>query len=233
MDPFNARFHDRQDGGRALARRLAHYAGRQDAIVVGLPRGGVVTAAEVAAQLNLPLDVIVLKNVTVPGRDDLVMGAVGPDGVRITHDEVVRDLVISASELAHAAERVIADQRHRERLLRGDRPRFDLSRRTVIFVDDGIASGTTMRSAIRTARRYGTGRVVVAAPVFATMALPMVQHEADEVVYVMTADPIAPVSAWYDVYEPVTDADVRFLIDRHAEAAAAKPDPGPKTLSER
>lgn len=233
MDPFNARFHDRQDGGRALARRLTHYAGRPDALVVGLPRGGVVTAAEVATQLNLPLDVIVLRNVTVPGRDDLVMGAVGPGGVRITHDEVVRDLVISASELAHAAERVIADQRHREHLFRGERPRVDLSRRVVIFVDDGIASGATMRSAIRAARRYGNARIVVAAPVIAAIALPMMQHEADEVVCVMTADPIAAVSSWYDIYEPVTDADVRFLIDRQADVTAANADPRPRTLSER
>lgn len=223
MDPFNARFQDRQDGGRALARRLGHHAGRRDVVVIGLPPGGVVTAAEVALQLIAPLDVLVTREVTVPQHEKLVMGAVGPEGARIIHHEVVRDLAISASELDHAMDRETAEQRRRERLLRGDRPRMDLAKKTLILVDDGIASGASMRSAIRAVRLLKPSRVIAAAPIIATVTLSMIQHEADEVVCVMTGDPLMAVANWYDYYDAVTDADVRFMIERHAELLAARP----------
>ena len=215
MDPLNARFHDRADAGRALARRLQQYAEARHVLVLGLPRGGVVTAAEVAESLGAPLDVLVIRKLGVPGHEELAMGAIGPNGVRVVNEEIVRDLAITQREIDHVAHLETKEQLRREALFRGGRPPLDLTGQTVILVDDGLATGATMLAAVTAARMLRAVRVVVAVPVAARASLAAVRKEADEVVCVMTAEPFVAVGNWYESFDQTTDAEVTALLARH------------------
>lgn len=215
MDPHNARFRDRVDAGRALARRLQHYAQARQVLVLGLPRGGVVTAAEVADALNAPLDILVIRKLGVPGHEELAMGAIGPRGVRVVNDEIVRDLAITQREIDSVAHRETKEQQRRESVFRGGRPPLDLNGLTVILVDDGLATGATMLAAVAAARMLHAARVVVAVPVAAQASIAAVRREADEVVCVMTAEPFLAVGNWYDEFDQTSDAEVTALLARH------------------
>lgn len=215
MDPLNARFHDRVDAGRALTRRLQQYAQTRHVLVLGLPRGGVVIAAEVAESLGAPLDVLVIRKLGVPGHEELAMGAIGPNGVRVVNDEIVRDLAITQREIETVAREETKEQQRREALFRGGRPPLQLKGQTVILVDDGLATGATMLAAVKAARLLHAARVVVAVPVAAQSSIAAVRKEADEVVCVMTADPFVAVGNWYDEFDQTSDEEVIALLARH------------------
>lgn len=219
------RFRDRADGGRQLAVRLrAHTDG--DAIVLGLPRGGVVVAAEVARALDLPLDVVVSRKLGAPYQPELAIGAIAP-GASVLREELVEMLGISEQEVARITQRETARLAEYERRFRGDRPSPELAGRTVIIVDDGLATGATATAAVRSARTKGPARVIVAAPVCAPETVDALRREADEVVCVDQPDDFRAVGLWYEDFAQVTDEEVEALLDERANAPrAGSPAPG-------
>jgi predicted phosphoribosyltransferase len=210
------RFTDRSAAGRVLARRLSLYAGRDDVVVLALPRGGVPVAAEVASELHAPLDVLVVRKLGVPGRRELAFGAIGPGGVRVLNDEVVQEVGIPDEQAEAVTAAETRELVRRERVYRGDVPPRRLGGRTVILVDDGLATGATMRAAVVAVRQAGAARVVVAAPVAAADTCESLAREADDVVCVMTPRPLWSIGQWYDDFTQVTDQEVCELLERHA-----------------
>ena len=205
-------FANRADAGRALARQLGHYAGRDGVVVLGLPRGGVPVAAEVAAALGVPLDVFVVRKLGVPGRAELAMGAIGPGGVRVLNREVVDAYRLAAADIGAATERETAELERRERAYRGaDTAPLALTGRTAILVDDGLATGATMRVAVQAVGAAGPALVVVAVPVAAASVCRDLESVADEVVCVLTPLAFVAVGQWYDDFGQTTDAEVREL----------------------
>jgi predicted phosphoribosyltransferase len=202
------RFADRADAGRRLAERLVHYVGRDGVIVLGLPRGGVPVAAEVARALHAPLDVFVVRKLGVPSDEELAMGAIAGGGVLVLNDRVVSDLHLSEQTIAAVAAAELEELERRERAYRGGRPPADLAGRVVLLVDDGLATGATMRAAARAVRMRAPRRVVVAVPVAAAETARSMRTEADEVVCVVEPDGFRAVSAWYEDFAPTSDDDV-------------------------
>jgi putative phosphoribosyl transferase len=204
------RFRDRADAGRALAARLTHLRAA-DPVVVGLPRGGVPVAAVVAAALGAELDVVLVRKIGAPEREELAVGAIGEDGVTVRNEAVLRELGISWDDLADRIEHERAEIRRRAAVLRsGERP--ELSGRTVILVDDGIATGATVIAALRVLRDLGATRVVLAVPVAPPDSLAALAPLADEVVCPMTPRRFAAVGQWYDDFTQVPDDQVRTLL---------------------
>ena len=179
-------FRDRRDAGRQLAQRLTQFAHRSDVVVLGLPRGGVPVAFEVAQALDVPLDVFVVRKLGAPENEELAIGAIASGGIRVLNEELMRDLNVSLSFADEAAEREVAEVAEREKLYRGDVPFPSLVNRTVILVDDGLATGATMRAAVRAAARAKAKQVIAAAPVGSTSARLSVSLEADQVVCLYT-----------------------------------------------
>jgi predicted phosphoribosyltransferase len=207
------RFRDRRDAGRRLAGWLDRYRGRDDLVVLGLPRGGMPVAAEVAAALDAPLDVFLVRKLGVPGHEELAMGAIASGGVRVLNDDVIRSVGIREDDL----EAVAARERHtleaQERDYRGDAAPVDVRRRTVILVDDGLATGATMRAAIRALRGLGAAAIVVAVPTAPRDACEALRREVDDVVCATTPEPFTAVGIWYRDFRPVSDEQVRELLD--------------------
>jgi predicted phosphoribosyltransferase len=210
------RFRDRREAGRLLAGKLTGYANRPDVLLLALPRGGVSVAYEVARALRAPLDVFVVRKLGVPGHEELAMGALAPDGVRILNQEVVKALDIPESIIDEVAAQELEELKRRERLYRGSRPPPDLRGRTVILVDDGLATGATMRAAIRALRQQQPARIVVAVPVGAPETCSEFQQEADEVVCARTPEQLYAVGLWYRDFSQTTDEEVRELLERAA-----------------
>jgi putative phosphoribosyl transferase len=208
---MTTRFHDRHDAGRALAPLLAHLRDA-DVVVLGLPRGGVPVAAEVARSLDAPLDVIIVRKVGVPGQPELAMGAVGEDGVRVVNDEIVRLAGVSAAEFAGVEQREREELRRRATRFREVRPRVDLSGRVALIVDDGIATGSTARAACHVARAHGADRVVLAVPVAAPESVRALSDDADEIVCVHQPAWLRSVGQWYDDFRQVDDQTVVDLL---------------------
>jgi putative phosphoribosyl transferase len=204
-------FADRVDAGRRLARALQHLAG-EDLVVLGLPRGGVPVAAEVARALGAPLDVVIVRKLGVPFHPELAMGAIGEGGVRVVDEDLVRRLGVSPAQLRNVEEREGRTLAERADLLRRGRAPLSLTRRTAIVVDDGIATGSTARVACHVARELGAHRVVLAAPVGPRDAVDRVP-EADEVVVVATPHPFVAVGGHYDDFRPTSDAEVASLLE--------------------
>ncbi|MFC4857604.1 phosphoribosyltransferase [Actinophytocola glycyrrhizae] len=205
------RFRDRADAGRVLAARLAHLRAA-DPVVVGLPRGGVPVAAEVAAALGAPLDVVLVRKIGAPDREELAVGAVGEDGVTVRNEAVLRELGLSWEGLAERVARERDVIRERAVSLRS-RPRPALRGRTVILVDDGIATGATVVAALRVLRDLGAARVVLAVPVAPPDSLAAIAPLADEVVCPATPRRFAAVGQWYDDFTQVPDDQVRKLLE--------------------
>jgi predicted phosphoribosyltransferase len=208
------RFRNRTDAGRRLAEKLAAYANRPDVLVLALPRGGVPVGCEVARALGAPLDVFLVRKLGVPGYEELAMGAVATGGVRVLNDEIVRGLGISEHEIDAAAARELQELARRERLFRGDRPPPDVAGRTVILVDDGLATGATMRAAIHALRQQQPAGIVVAAPTASPDTSEALKAEADDVICAMTPEPFFAVGHWYEDFTQTTDGEVRELLAR-------------------
>jgi putative phosphoribosyl transferase len=211
------RFHDRHHAGQALAGRLARYARRPDVLVLALPRGGVPVGYEVARALGAPLDVFLVRKLGVPGQEELAMGALASGGVLVRNPDVIAALDIADDVLYSVAGREQQELRRRERLFRGDRPAPAVTRRTVILVDDGLATGSTMRAAVAALRRLDPARVVVAVPVGAAETCDELAGEADEVVCAQTPAPFMAVGMWYEDFTQTTDEEVRQLLEQAAE----------------
>jgi putative phosphoribosyl transferase len=207
-------FRDRSDAGRKLAAKLAEYADRPDVVVLALPRGGVPVGYEVARALGTPLDVFLVRKLGVPGHEELAMGAVATGGVRVLNDQVVRALGIPDYVIDAIAE--WEELARRERLYRGDSPPPDVRERTVILVDDGLATGTTMNAAIQALREQQPTRIVVAVPTASLEACNELRKEVDDVVCAVTPEPFYAVGLWYENFSQTTDEEFRELLARAA-----------------
>ena len=216
-------FADRADAGRQLAAELADYVGRNDVVVLALPGGGVPVAYEVARFLGAPLDLLIVRRLGVPGYEELAMGAVAGGGVCVVDDEVVGDLRIPARVVSRVAAREAAEVERRERACQSGRPAPDLRGKMVILVDDGIATGCTMRAALGALRGMGIARIVVAAPVAPPSTCRMLREVADEVVCLETPEPFTTIGQWYRSFPQTSEDEVRELLARAAPEAAAGP----------
>jgi len=211
-------YRDRTEAGQALAAKLAAHADRPDVLVLALPRGGVPVAFEVAQALHAPLDVFLVRKLGVPGREELAMGALATGGVRVLNEDVVAALGIAEPAIAAVIREEEQELQRREQLYRGDRPAPDVRGRTVILVDDGLATGSTMRAALAALRQQGPARLVVAVPVGAAETCADFRAEADEVVCARTPEPFYAVGLWYNDFSQTTDEEVHELLERAAEA---------------
>lgn len=213
-------FRDRTEAGQELARHLRQYANRPDVLVLGLPRGGIPVAAIVARALHAPLDVLLVRKLGTPGQEELALGAIASGGSRVLNQVVVQELGIPAHVIEEITRREQAELARRERLYRGNRPGFQAQGRTVILVDDGLATGATMRAAIAALRQQRPARIVVAVPVAPPTVCQALGTVADEVICLLTPQEFLGVGRWYDDFSPVTDEEVRGLL-----AGAVQPPP--------
>jgi len=207
-------FCDRVEAGRDLAAKLKHYANRTDVIVLGLPRGGVKVAAEVARELHVPLDVFVVRKLGTPGHPELAMGAIASGGVRVLNANVINALRIPDKVIDAVARDEQRELERREKLYRNGRPPPVLRGRTVILIDDGLATGATMRAAIAALRKLHPARLVMAVPVAAPEICDEFELEVDETLCALTPNPFVAVGFWYRHFPQVTDEEVRNLLQQ-------------------
>jgi predicted phosphoribosyltransferase len=213
-------FRNRTEAGRVLAQELMAYANRDDVIVLALPRGGVPVAFEVARALHAPLDVFVVRKVGVPGHEELAMGAIASGGVLVIEPSVVEDLAIPMEVVLDVAAREEQERLRREREYRGDRPGPGVRGRTVILVDDGLATGSTMRAAVAALKKLQLAKIVVAVPVAVRSTCEELAEEVDEVVCARTPEPFYGVGEWYADFSQTTDEEVRELLARAEQEIA-------------
>jgi putative phosphoribosyl transferase len=210
------RFRDRYHAGRMLAGQLSEYAGRADVIVLGLPRGGVPVAYEVAKALRVRLDVFMVRKLGLPGQEELAMGAVATGGVLVLNEEVVSWHRISKRTINDVAEREQLELERRERAYRSGRPMPDLTNQTIITVDDGLATGTTMRAAVTALQSYKPARIIMAVPTGPPDTCEEFQEEVDMALCATTPQPFWAVGVWYEDFNQTTDEEVRDLLDKAA-----------------
>jgi predicted phosphoribosyltransferase len=215
-------FADRFEAGRVLASRLAEFANREDVVVLALPRGGVPVGFEVARALHAPLDVFVVRKLGVPGHEELAMGAIASGGVRVVNWRVVETLEISAEEIERIAAEEQRELERREREYRDGRPMLDVRGRTVILVDDGLATGSSMRVAAIAFRKKEPARIVVAVPVGSRATCEEFESEVDKTVCAVQPEPLFGVGQWYADFRQTSDEEVRELLGRAAQFATPK-----------
>lgn len=220
MTPY---FKDRVDAGRKLAKKLLAYAAHEDVIVLGLPRGGVPVAFEVAQALNAPLDVFLVRKLGVPGHEELAMGAIASGGVRVLNEEVVNYLNVPNRIIDQVAEREQRELERRERAYRGGRPQPELRHRTVILVDDGLATGASMRAAVVALRTWHPGRVIVAVPTAAPETCEAFEDIVEDIVCAITPRPFLGVGAWYEEFSQTTDEEVWTLLEQASVGQVHRP----------
>jgi predicted phosphoribosyltransferase len=206
-------FIDRRDAGRKLARKLSTYAGQPNILVLALPRGGVPVAYEVALALSAPLDVFIVRKLGLPGREELAMGAVASGGVRVLNGDIIRTLSIPDEVIHIVAKRELQELQRREKLYRKDRPSPEVSDRTILLIDDGLATGASMRAAIAGLRAQHPARIVVAIPAAAPDVCEAFRSEVDDIVCAITPEPFYGVGRWYEDFSQVTDEEVRILLE--------------------
>ncbi|WP_352432028.1 phosphoribosyltransferase [Pyrinomonas sp.] len=212
------RFRDRKEAGRLLAERLAPYAGRPDLVVLALPRGGVPVGREVARALGAPLDVFVVRKLGVPGQEELAMGAIASGGVRVLNEDVITYLGIPPEVVDAVTLRELRELERRERLYRGAAPPLRVAGRTVILVDDGLATGASMRAAVAALGRLHPKEIIVAVPVAAPATCESFQREMGvECVAVMMPEPFNGVGQWYEDFSQMSDDEVRALLEEARE----------------
>jgi putative phosphoribosyl transferase len=218
-------FRNRREAGRALASRLSRYADRPDVVVLALPRGGVPVAFEVAQALGAPLDVFLVRKLGVPGHEEVAMGAIASGGVRVLNDDVIRLVGIPMSAVEAVAAREGEELHRREMAYRGSRPAAAVADRTVILVDDGLATGASMKAAVAALRRERPASIVVAVPVAAAETCQEFRQEVEDVVCAVTPEPFMAVGAWYEDFSQTTDAEVQQLLEEAARAPVGRSGP--------
>ncbi len=216
-------YRDRTSAGRSLARRLSEYAGRSDVVVLALPRGGVPVASEVARALGAPLDVFVVRKLGVPGHEELAMGAIAQGGDCVINQEVVRRHHIPLNEIDAVIEGEQAELRRRERAYRNGRVALDVRGKTLIVVDDGLATGATMRAAVVSLKRRAPAGIVVAVPTASATACESFREFADHCICDNTPEPFRSVGEWYEDFRQTTDEEVRELLQRSEDPADRSP----------
>lgn len=217
---MQTRFLNRTDAGRALAERLEHLRG-EDVIVLALPRGGVPVAAEIACALGAPLDVLNVRKLGVPWQEELAMGALATGGVRVLNNDVILGAGVSGADLEEVTRFQAIELDRRERLYRGGRPAPVLTGRTVVIVDDGIATGATARAAIQVVRSQHPARIVLATPVAQASVVDALERQVDECVVMLAPEDLYAIGLWYDHFDQLTDDEVRLALTR-------APAPGPR-----
>lgn len=215
-----ALYEDRADSGRQLAQALIAYHGRSDVVILGLPRGGIPVAFEVAKELNAPLDVFIVRKLGVPGHQELAMGAIASGGVRVLNKEVVRELGLSEKDIEKVAERERQELKHREITYRGQRPGVNLQGKIAVLIDDGIATGASMRAAVKGLRQHDPAKIIVAVPTAPAETCQAFENLADEVVCLETPRPFGGVGAWFKSFSQTTNDEVRNLLEQASSFGA-------------
>jgi predicted phosphoribosyltransferase len=209
-----ARFRDRYEAGRVLASLLGHHCDDADAIVLALPRGGVPVGYEVARALHVPLDVYIVRKLGLRGHPEFAIGAIASGGVRVLNAEAVKALRVSDEEIEDTARQELEELKRREAAFRGDRPPLDVSDHNVILVDDGLATGSTMRAAVVALRQKHPRSITVAVPVAAPDTCQEFRAEVDEIICARTPEPFIAVGLWYEDFAQTSDEEVRELLER-------------------
>lgn len=209
-------FRNRTEAGQVLASHLTHYQDTPEVLVLGLPRGGVPVAYEVARALHAPLDVFVVRKLGVPGHEELALGALASGGIRVLNDDVVQQLPFSPDVIERVSREAQQEVTQREQRYRGDRAAPPISGHTVILVDDGLATGATMRAAVAAVRKQQPARVVVAVPVAVPEVCELFRHETDDVVCAVTPEVLGGIGAWYRDFRQTSDGEVRALLRQAA-----------------
>lgn len=210
-------FKDRRDAGRQLAEKLLHYAHDPSVIVLGLPRGGVIVAFEVAQRISAELDVFIVRKLGVPGHEELAMGAIASGGIQVLNDAIIQSFQLPDSIVDSVIKEEMKELERRERLYRGRKPKLDLRRRTAILVDDGLATGSTMLAAVLALRRQGPARIAVGVPVAAEETCREFQDQVDEIICHYTPQAFYGVGMWYERFEQTTDEEVQTLLGEAAK----------------
>jgi len=210
-------FKDRRDAGRKLAQYLTRYTNRPDVVILALPRGGVPVAFEVARALNAPLDIFLVRKLGLPGHEELAMGAIASGGLRVLNEDIVGALNIPDAVVEAVARRERAELERRERAYRGGRPPLDVRGKTAILVDDGLATGSSMRAAVAGLRAQQPAQVVVAVPTAAPETCEAFENEVDDVVCAVTPQPFFSVGTWYDDFSQTSDEEVRRLLEEASQ----------------
>ncbi|HEY2856154.1 MAG TPA: phosphoribosyltransferase [Gemmatimonadaceae bacterium] len=219
---MDERFQNRTEAGRRLAAALVRYAGRNDVLVLGLPRGGVPVAFEIASALDAPLDVFIVRKLGLPGHEEFGIGAIASGGMRIVDESVLRAYGVDADTLDQITARELRELGRREQLYRDGRPFPTIENRIVILVDDGLATGSTMRAAVAALREKRPREIVVAVPVGARETCATMAALADEIVCLETPDPFYAVGLWYMNFEQTEDDEVHDLLERAAAKTAPR-----------
>jgi predicted phosphoribosyltransferase len=214
-------FADRTEAGRLLAEKLGEYADRDDVIILGLPRGGVPVAYEVAKRLRAPLDVFVVRKLGVPGFEELAAGAIASGGVRVLNEDVVRAIPHAEEAIEAVTAKETAELERREQIYRAGRPAPDLRDRVVILIDDGLATGATMRAAVKALRQSGAAKIIVAVPVGPPDTCREIEEQADETICLSTPAFFQAVGQYYEDFSQTSDEDVRELLARAAQQLSA------------
>jgi putative phosphoribosyl transferase len=215
-------FRDRTEAGRVLADRLSAYAKYPDAVVLALPRGGVPVAFEIAEALNLPLDIVVVRKLGLPGHEEFAMGAIASGGARVLNQDLIHQLSLSDEIIEHIVAREQRELERRERTYRGQRPVLDVRDHIIIIVDDGLATGSSMRAAIAALRQKRPAKLIVAVPVGARMTCSELEALADEVICLEMPENFSAVGLWYRDFSQITDEEVNNLLERNRKNSEAR-----------
>lgn len=207
------RFLNRGVAGRELAQKLLKYEGQPDVVILALPRGGVPVAYEVALALKVPLDVLIVRKLGLPGHEELAIGAIASGGIQVLNKSIIQTLKIDPSMINSVVGQELAELQRREEQYRGNRPAQEARDHTVILIDDGLATGASMLAAVRALRSQQPARTIVAVPAAAPQAIHALKPEVDEIVFVIAPDPFEGVGKWYENFSQTTDEEVRFLLD--------------------
>jgi putative phosphoribosyl transferase len=207
-------YKNRSQAGRELAKALQPYANRPDVLILALPRGGVPVAYEVAKALNIPLDLMLVRKLGLPGHEELAIGAIATGGIRVLNTEVIEGMAISEAQIERIAAAELQELRRREKTYRGERPSAEVQGRCVILIDDGLATGATMQAAIAAIRQQRPAEILVAVPVAPKDTVALLRDQADAVICPATPEPFLGVGRWYEDFTQITDAEVRDLLGR-------------------
>ena len=205
-------FKDRRDAGKKLAQKFLVYSGRRDAVLLALPRGGVPVAYEVSLALQVPLDIFIVRKLGWPGHEEMAIGAIASGGVKVLNEDIVRYLNIPNDLIKAVAQRELQELERRSRAYRGNRPSLELKDRTVIIIDDGLATGASMRAAILGVRAHSPVAIIVAVPTAAQETCEALEPEVDQIICATTPEPFYGVSRWYEDFSQTTDEEVRRLL---------------------